>query len=449
MSVLHLCLRWLCHGLMAAAVSAWSAPASHCAPRGGLPLWQGVATHDGFARAPRSDSGQKLAIGVNAVRDEVFWAHVQPSLGEWQVPEHAERWVNDAVSHGIEPFVILGYGHPSHHQGAKPLDALTLDAFKQYALFIVRHFRGRVRHYEVWNEWDADTGGSPPGEPQAYVRLLRHVVPALREADPSICIVAGSALPSARFNGWLDRALRLGLLAHADALSLHTYNYGEGEGRDTPERWADDTRWFIGQRLPRYPDARGKPVLVTEMGWSSHAGGLSEQLQAAYALRLRLLAIELSLATAGQANPLAGLWWYDWQDDGEDPMDPEHHYGLLDRSGQPKPAWRALAELQALWPAPVGVEAPWRVQRQDAGPGLQVLGFTRVHDHAGVLALWHGGPGVQTLQVRWQEEGEPRFSAACQARAAGAGLWQVQAGAIPCLVRVSGPGPLPQVQRSH
>src|SRR5439155_26866643 len=41
--------------------------------------------------------------------------------------------------------------------------------------------------------------------------------------------------------------------------------------------------------------------------------------------------------------------WYDWRDDGSDPKDPEHHYGLVrkaDQSGrdqvyEPKPAYRA------------------------------------------------------------------------------------------------------------
>jgi hypothetical protein len=289
--------------------------------------------------------------------------------------------------------------------------------------------------------------------------------------DPDLCLVVGALTPAAQFNGWLNKALAQGLLKHADALSLHTYNYGEGRGKDTPDSWHRDLQWFIDKELPQHPFTRGKSVLVSEMGWANHQTGVSEHLQAAYALRLRLLSLALAHQTAHTANPYLGHWWYDWQDDGDNPQDMEHRYGLTRRSGLPKAAWTALKELETFLPtqaAPsrdktvhIGLpKAAWTALKEletfrptQAVPSRDKavhIGFegaltTLTVNMDGpaphpptLLAIWHPTNEQAQVSVLLHDEA-PRFSATCEAQKIAPQKWRITASAMPCLIQLKQP----------
>jgi hypothetical protein len=401
-----------------------------------------VVTHYGFVNQPLGPFEPKQLAGMNTIRDEVFWDQVQRADGSLQIPQRIDAFVNEALRHHITPMLVLGYGHPAHDQGGKPRSAQALEGFKRYAVHVAKHFQDRVRHFEIWNEWDADIGGGAAGDPDSYVRLVQQVAPALRKVDPKLCLVVGALTPAAQFNGWLDKALTQGLLKHADALSLHTYNHGEGRGRDTPDSWFKNMQWFIDKELPRYPFAQGKSVLVSEMGWANHQTGVSENLQAAYAVRLRLLSLAMAHQTVHTANPYLGHWWYDWQDDGDDPQDMEHRYGLTQRSGLPKAAWTALQELETVLP----VHGSPRQSRTAQIGSVGALTALRVDSqsqalspqHPNLLAIWHPDNEQAKLTVQLQEDA-PRFSASCEAQKTAPRRWQITVSAMPCWIQLSQP----------
>lgn len=422
--------------------SAWGAPAHHCAPASGPAHWQGVVTHYGFFNRPLGSFQTKEMAGMNAIRDEVFWDQVQQADGSLQIPQRIDAFVNEALRHHITPMLVLGYGHPAYDQGGKPRSAQALEGFRRYAVHVAKHFQGRVRHFEIWNEWDADIGGGAAGDPDSYVRLIQQVAPALREVDPQLCIVVGAQTPAARFNGWLDQAMTSGLLKHADVLSLHTYNHGEGRGKDTPESWFRDLQWFIDKELPRYPFTQGKSVLVSEMGWANHSTGVSEVLQAAYGLRLRLLSLVLAHHTANTANPYLGLWWYDWQNDGQDPQNIEHHYGLTQHTGAPKAALNALKELETVLPVH-GLAGQSRTAHIGS---LGALTTVRVDVKAelpapqppSLLAVWHPANEPVKLTALLHEDA-PRFSGSCEAQKTEPRKWRITVGAMPCWIQLAKP----------
>jgi hypothetical protein len=401
-----------------------------------------VVTHYGFVNQPLGPFEPKQLAGMNTIRDEVFWDQVQRADGSLRIPQRIDAFVNEALRHHITPMLVLGYGHPAHDQGGKPRSAKALEGFKRYAVHVAKHFQGRVRHFEIWNEWDADIGGGAAGDPDSYVRLVQQVAPALRKVDPKLCLMVGALTPAAQFNGWLDKALTQGLLKHADALSLHTYNHGEGRGKDTPDSWFKNMQWFIDKELPRYPFARGKSVLVSEMGWANHQTGVSENLQAAYAVRLRLLSLALAHQTVHTANPYLGHWWYDWQDDGDDPQDMEHRYGLTQRSGLPKAAWTALQELETVLP----VHGSPRQSRTAQIGSVGALTALRVDSqsqalspqHPNLLAIWHPDNEQAKLTVQLQVDA-PRFSASCEAQKTAPRKWQITVGAMPCWIQLNKP----------
>ncbi len=126
------------------------------------------------------------------------------------------------------------------------------------------------------------------------------------------------------------------MLDVADGISLHPSVYCEGE-MSTPEAWIN---WFQGVNQ-KLENAAGKPVPLyfTEFSWPAHEGdcGISRERQAAYLARAYVLVRSLP--------NVKGAWWYDLVDDGIDRTDMEHNFGLLTASGQPKPAYHAMASV--------------------------------------------------------------------------------------------------------
>jgi hypothetical protein len=108
------------------------------------------------------------------------------------------------------------------------------------------------------------------------------------------------------------------------------------------------TEWIDEQAVKIKAAAAGRniPIYVSEIGWPTSTGGdgVTEDMAAAYLQRFMLL--------ARCRSSIAGVWWYDLQDDGSDPSNVENGFGLLRQNGQPKPAYTALAQLQHILHAP-------------------------------------------------------------------------------------------------
>ncbi|MGG1513868.1 S-layer homology domain-containing protein [Paenibacillus oryzisoli] len=86
----------------------------------------------------------------------------------------------------------------------------------------------------------------------------------------------------------------------------------------------------------KYGD-QDKPVIFTELGWSTYTGsGYLRQVdrvtQRNYLARAYMHAI---------AGGIKRMHWYDFQDDGTDPANLEHNLGMIDWYGVPKPSYYA------------------------------------------------------------------------------------------------------------
>jgi hypothetical protein len=127
-------------------------------------------------------------------------------------------------------------------------------------------------------------------------------------------------------------------LALVDGLSLHPYNFAE-RAANTPEAAMAEL-----DRIHALTVAAGaeRPIYVTEMGYPAFSGrgGVAPETAAAYLSRFLLLA---------STRPyLAGVWWYCLRDQGTDPANKEHNFGVLDASWRVKPAAIALRETAAM-----------------------------------------------------------------------------------------------------
>jgi polysaccharide biosynthesis protein PslG len=344
------------------------------------PFLVGACTHFGQARGMlKANLSMMRQAGITSLRDDIGWRAIERRKGQYQMPVAWDELVDEGRNAGLEPLLILDYGNPLYDNGDKPRSAEGIEAFARYADFVATHFQGRVKLYEVWNEWDIAIGSKTPGTPDDYVALLKAVYPRIKAVDPSITVFGGAPTPEGIRNGWLERIMEKGALQFMDALSIHTYTYGETGRAREPEAWGE---WMtqVEAQAQRYSGGKMVPLEITETGWPTQSDrrGTPPEVSAAYLARLFVLARTMPF--------LKGVWWYDFQDDGWNAAYNENNFGIVRPDLTPKPAWFALASVAAL--AARG-EYLGRVNSGDAA--LWVLRF-REPGGAETWVLWSAHP---------------------------------------------------------
>lgn len=285
--------------------------------------------------------------------------------------------MNQERRDGLNVLGLLDYsntwGYPDH--GWMPhADMRRLIAdYTAYVYAVVRHFRGRIRAWQIWNEPDLPMFWKPAPNPSDYARLLDAAYGAVKRADPtSVVVMAGMSgvdLPFLR--AVVARRPRF------DVISIHPY-------RTAPEN----------QLIAEVKSLRSmrRPIWFSEIGWPAGAGCYvvctDEAAQAAYLVRFYALAA---------ATGVQRVFWYDLRDDPHTPASPEAHYGLLRRDLSAKPSFLAYARLTRLL-------AGARFERAD-GLGTSGLYAVRFRTPGGPLAvLWNVGPVTRIVRLRWRAD---------------------------------------------
>jgi len=280
--------------------------------------------------------------GILSIRDEVGWGSVERAKGKLAMPERFDEYVRKAASEGLRVLLILDYANGFYDDGDRPRSPEAIEGFCRYAEFVVTHFGEAVRLYEIWNEWDIGIGlpqrHNKGGSPEDYTKLLKAVYPRIKAADPGVTVIAGASTSGAVKRGWLEQVVKLGALDSCDGVSIHAYNYSDKFPERGPEACS---AWMtsVQEMLRGYNEGKAVPFYVTEMGWPTHVTrhGTDPQLSASYLARLYLLA---------RTSPsFAGMWWYDFQDDGWNPQYNEDNFGLVRPDLTPKPAYHVLADI--------------------------------------------------------------------------------------------------------
>jgi hypothetical protein len=276
---------------------------------------------------------QARAAGFGFVRMDMLWANVERNGRYRFFPYDALLRALDARGMGV--LWTLDYGHPEHG-GSTPRTSEDVAAFGRFAEAAAAHFKGRNVRYEIWNEPDIDRFWTPYPSSAEYAALLREAVAAIRRADPSAKISSGGV---SRFDlEFVSRAVDSNIAAGLTAIGIHPYPKAGPETiapeLETLRDWASHT---FGARLE---------IWDTEWGYSSasapsgdRTNGHNEEGRR----RQAVLAVREILTVWPVGFPLACL--YDLKDDGPDASNPEHNYGLLDSSGEDKPAMKAVRTL--------------------------------------------------------------------------------------------------------
>jgi polysaccharide biosynthesis protein PslG len=258
--------------------------------------------------------------GFTVVRTDLIWWQVVKPGGRRDWSKY-DAWVAALRAHRLIPLLILRYEH-----AGVPAPVLTeedREEFAEFAAAAARRYPGAL--WEVWNEPNVERFWPHP-DADTYVQMLAAVSAAIRAADPGARVLGGSVGGPTFDLPFLRTAIAAGLLDHADMVAVHPYAAAR------PEEAAAFYR-AVAALMPR---GRERGLAVSEWGYTSTRPG-SEADQAD------------KLVRALNTNLKEGIVltvWYEWQDGGDDPGDPEHGFGLLRRDGSPKPSYEALQDLR-------------------------------------------------------------------------------------------------------
>ena len=272
------------------------------------------------------------ATGATWTRMDFGWGKTETTRGVYDWSEF-ERLLGQLEARKIRPIFILGYGNKLYSP-VSPATPESRAAYARWAAAAVSHFRGRGILWEIWNE--PNGFWRPEPNAAAYTLMAVEAARAIKTVAPNECIIG----PTTATFAWdfIETTFQGGVLNYFDAVSVHPY-------RNTPPETAapdyDRLRGLIRQYAP---PGKEIPILCGEWGYTSQSKERSETVQARFLTRQWLV----NIASGAQLS-----MWYDWRDDGDNPNEREHRFGIVRhqyRPGQtpvfdPKPAYFAAQTL--------------------------------------------------------------------------------------------------------
>src|SRR4051794_30306926 len=104
---------------------------------------------------------QFKTLALRTYRMEYRWDWVEHQKGEYRIDPAVDAFVRQSSAEGLQPLIVLGMGNSFYDSGGLPTSEAAQQAFADYAAYLAARYRGVVKHYEVWNEWNAGAGSVP------------------------------------------------------------------------------------------------------------------------------------------------------------------------------------------------------------------------------------------------------------------------------------------------
>lgn len=320
---------------VAPANAAWLAPISgpgDVTPDPASPFGMGLYLNRYRGDAPGLALMERAAnlardAGVKWSREDFLWSRIEPRKGEFQWDYH-DQLVACAKRNGITVYAIVGYWSG----WTQPYTERGMEDYVRYVRALVKRYGRDIKQWEIWNEPNIFFWQGPK---DMYADLLKRSYAAIKELDPEAQVLGLST--AGIDTAYIRRMLEL--QAPFDILTIHPY------------RKHLDDRGFIKDLqsvsdLVQLPSGERRPVWLTEMGWATHTPHhTAGQDFAPNTLRAQAELITRSYLCAIASGVDPRTFWYNFRNDGEDPIYFEHQMGIVDHDFRPKPAYAAFATL--------------------------------------------------------------------------------------------------------
>ncbi len=344
----------------------------------------GIVSHS--QRLPQREREREMEasafVGAKVLRDGPEWGTLQATQDpfNWDI---LDEMVTTCESLGMELQVLLAFtpqwAAAAEKQKAKDWlvwsrSAPDSEAWRAYVAACAARYKGRIHLWEIWNE--PDLQGFWQGTTDEYINMVRIAAEELRKADPDNRVMSGGFATLTDHGG---RALNPDLQERTmktvgtllDFHAVHEHGPFAQFARLVDGPYAQ-LRASLPEPVPR--------LFFNETAMHSMGGAEKEQA--------RILVKKASFARSRKA---AGYLWYDLTNDGTDPEDPEHNFGLLTNRMEPKPAYAAFGAFARLV-----VPRPY-LKQIEAGDNRWF--FLHGDEKEKLLVYWNDDEGTQNEQI--------------------------------------------------
>jgi hypothetical protein len=278
--------------------------------------------------------------------------------------------VEEAQRLGLNNYFILDYGNTLYETDMSVRTERGRKAFAAFAAEAVERYDQYYIVWEIWNEPNLHLFWSPQPSIDDYMVLVEKTSKAIRKIDPYAIIYApaASCIPLL----WLEECFKKGLLQFVDGVSVHPYR------KEHPETVIEDYK-KLRQLIQQYKPQKKKIRLVSgEWGYSQKdylGNRIDEEQQASYAVRMMLV---------NYFQGMSQSIWYDFKNDGTEPDNTEHNFGLMTFQLEAKKAYHAVKTLNTMLR---GYTFKGKIKSRKTD---YILQFTN-DDNAVIYTLWTTG----------------------------------------------------------
>jgi hypothetical protein len=221
-------------------------------------------------------------MGASWIVEFFPWAYYHGPDGgiAW---EHPDLVVQHASAQGLKVIARLGLTPGWARPAGTPLTYLDESAFDDFANFAARfaaRYEGKVDSLIIWNEPNLSYEWGYRVTPVSdYVKLLKTVYPAVKEANPEIRVLAGALAPTLEPEGspwglndltYLDRMYKEGAADYFDGLAVHAYGLTFPPETPADPNLLDYRRVELVRQVMIENEDQETPILITETGWNDH-----------------------------------------------------------------------------------------------------------------------------------------------------------------------------------
>lgn len=243
--------------------------------------------------AKRDQQVQMIAAaGFGWIRQEFPWQDIEiHARGDFtdrrNDPNGIDAWakydhiVDVVEQYGLRLQVRLSnppswtHADPAIGEKAPPDD---LQDFVNYAVAVAERYRGRITHYQIWNEPNIyPEWGEQAVNPEAYTEMLCRTYDALRAVDPNIVVISAALAPTINLAErnlsdliFLQRMYDAGAARCFDIMSTQGYGFFSGptDQRLRPTTLTFNHHLYLRDIMVANGDAH-KPIWLAEAAWNA------------------------------------------------------------------------------------------------------------------------------------------------------------------------------------
>jgi hypothetical protein len=289
------------------------------------------------------------SLNIKWVREEFNWNVIEPSEGVYDWNGFG-RIMGQYDQAGINVLGVLAYS--ADWASTAPDDITTnrdkyapqTEAWASFVTAVVSRYP-EIKYWEVWNEPNHSAFLIADDPVTEYKNILQTASQAIRSANTSAKVVTGGL--SGSDSDFIRRLYWSGANEYFDIIAIHPYRSNNGLGIYAPEEkqfglnsLVNDI--YVMRSMIRAYDPTPAPIWITELGWSTYTGGVSEAAQANY--------LQRSFLQSRMYPQVEKIFWYNLRDD-EEADSQDKNFGLFDYNWREKQSARGLRQLATSYPS--------------------------------------------------------------------------------------------------